>query len=124
MTVPSPASASGATGGEVPADLRVWTAVLDRIEATIHTVDPDGDLDLQAEFDAIGGFEPPEGIGTMPDALLERAQALLTAVNQAADRVAAAQAAIGSELARHAQTPRRTDWGDAPPTPRMVDHDA
>lgn len=111
------------TGAEVPPDIRVWTAVLDRIEQSIRVVDPDGLLDLQAEFEAIGGFEPPEGIGTMPDVLLERAEALLEAVNAAAARVAEAQRAIGSELAKHQSTRRPATPGE-PPAPRMIDHDA
>lgn len=111
------------SGADVPPDIRVWTAVLDRIEQSIRTVDPDGLLDLQAEFDAIGGFEPPQGVGAMPEALLERAEALLEAVNAAAARVAEAQQAIGSELARHQGTRRPAAAGE-PPAPQMIDHDA
>ncbi len=110
-------------GESVPPDIRVWTAVLDRIEKSIKVVDPDGLLDLQAEFEAIGGFEPPQGVGAMPEALLERAEALLVAVNAAAARVAEAQRAIGSELARH-QGGRRPSGPGEPPAPQMVDHDA
>lgn len=109
---------------EAPADLRVWTAVLDRIEASISQIDPEGLLDLEAEFEAIGGFDPPEGLGTLPEALQERAEKLLEVVNTAAERVAAAQQTIGSELARHQQTPRRLGGTDEPPAPTMVDHDA
>lgn len=109
---------------ELPPDLRVWNAVLDRIEQSIKAIDPDGLLDLEAEFEAIGGFDPPEGAGALPEALLERAQALLEAVNATAARVAEAQRAIGDELARHAATPRRPGHDPEPPPPTMVDHDA
>ena len=109
---------------DLPPDLRVWNAVLDRIEQSIRAVDPDGMLDLEAEFEAIGGFEPPEGVGAMPEALLERAQALLEAVNATATRVAAAQRAIGDELARHTSAPRRPGTDPEPPPPSLVDHDA
>jgi hypothetical protein len=109
---------------DLPADLRVWNAVLDRIEQSIRAVDPDGRLELEAEFEAIGGFEPPRGVGAMPEALLERAQALLEAVNATANRVAAAQRAIGDELARHHSTSRRPGTDPEPPPPALVDHDA
>ncbi len=109
---------------ELPPDLRVWNAVLDRIEQSIKAVDPDGLLDLEAEFQAIGGFTPPEGAGAMPEALLERAQALLEAVNATAERVAEAQRAIGDELARHATTTRRPGHDPEPPPPSLIDHDA
>ena len=112
------------TSEELPPDLRVWNAVLDRVEQSIHAVDPDGLLDLHAEFEAIGGFEPPEGAGALPEVLLERAQALLEAVNATAERVADAQRTIGDELARHASAPRRPTVGDEPPPPSLVDHDA
>jgi hypothetical protein len=108
---------------DVAPDIRVWTAVLDRIEQSIRVVDPDGLLDLQAEFEAIGGFDPPEGAGTMPEALLERAERLLEAVNAAAARVSEAQRAIGSELAKHHGARRPAPLGE-PPAPQMIDHDA
>lgn len=105
-------------------ELRVWTAVLDRVEASLRQVDPDGLLELESEFEAIGGFDPPEGMGAMPEALHERARLLLEAVNATAERVAAARDAIGSELARHQSVPRRPSIVDEPPAPSMVDHDA
>ena len=108
---------------DTPPEIRVWAAVLDRIEQSLRSADPDGLLDLDAEFAAIGGFEPPEGVGALPEVLLERAEALLEAVNAAAERVAAAQRAIGSELQRH-QGARRPVTPAEPPAPRMVDHDA
>jgi hypothetical protein len=109
---------------DLPPDLRVWNAVLDRIERSIRHLDPDGLLDLDAEFEAIGGFEPPEGSGAMPEALLERAEALLDAVNATAERVAEAQRAIGDEIARHASVSRRPGTTPEPPAPTFVDHDA
>ena len=109
---------------EVPPDLRVWSAVLDRVEAAINQIDPDGILDLEAEFEAIGGFDPPDGMGAMPEALLERAQKLLDAVNATAERVAAARDAIGDELARHDGPARRRTGSHEPPAPTMIDHDA
>jgi hypothetical protein len=115
----------GMTGSsELPPDLRVWSAVLDRVEAAINQIDPDGMLDLEAEFEAVGGFDPPDGMGAMPEALLERAQKLLDAVNATAERVAAARDAIGDELARHDGPARRRPGGTEPPAPTMIDHDA
>ncbi|MFP4513420.1 MAG: hypothetical protein ACLFRV_10800 [Acidimicrobiales bacterium] len=105
-------------------ELRVWTAVLDRIEAALRQVDPEGLLDLEAEFEAIGGFDPPEGMGAMPEALHERARQLLEAVNATVERVAAARDAIGSELAGHRSVARRPSVVDEPPAPSMVDHNA
>jgi hypothetical protein len=105
-------------------DLRVWSAVLDRIEQSIRLVDPEGLLDLHAEFEAIGGFEPPAGAGAMPEALLERAQRLLEAVNATAARVAAAQETIGEELAKLQTSPRRLSGNTEAPPPSLVDEDA
>jgi hypothetical protein len=111
--------------GEVPPRLRAWTAVLDRIEQSVNRIDPDALLDLETEFEAgTVGFEPPEGLGVLPEELLERARQLLEAVNTAAAHVAAAHAAIGTELARQPATPRPRPGTDQPPTPTMVDHDA
>ncbi len=101
-----------------PPDLRAWNAVLDSIQETLDTVDSDGLLDLDAEFD------PPDGLEAMPEVLHGRAQALLGALNATMARVAEAQQAVGQELAQLATHPRRPERAETPPTPRMVDHQA
>jgi hypothetical protein len=104
-------------------EVSAWTAVLDELEASARSPEE------------LVAWNPPEDLGPLPDALSPRAAAVLAALDAARAELGTVASSLLEELdalggpAAPRMGPafarrRRSTASDAPPSPRLVDHDA
>ena len=124
---------------QVAYEVPTWAAMLDELEAAATRVldevpwsTPDGLGPLPGHAVA---WSPPTGLGPLPEQLRPRAAAVLAALDAARDDLGGVATGLLEELdalggsAAPGMGPtfsrrRRTTTTDAPPSPRLVDHDA
>lgn len=87
--------------------VKAWTLVLEdlegrRLRGSQH----------EEQANDVAPWTPPAGLGPLPAELAPRAEALVTALNEAASRTAAARDEVARQLAGVRSVPLAADAGD------------